>query len=257
MSGMSGTSVAMERFRDRVVLITGGASGIGRAAVSRFAQEGARVVLVDLESSDGEALAADLRGEGHDVTLVAASVTDEAAVEAVYRDVRDQHGRLDVLVNNAGIVLESFGATTPLAEWRQVLEVNLDGAFLMARSAIPLMVESGGGAIVNLASMLGHVSVPGAASYVASKHAVVGLTKSLALEHARDGVRVNAVCPGFIKTPMIALDIELDPTLPGRHPIGRLGEPEEVVAVVAFLASDEASFVTGSSYVVDGGYTVQ
>ena len=250
-------SVAMKRFEDRVVLITGGASGIGRAAVSRFAEEGARVVLVDLDSSEGEVLAGTLRGDGHDVTFVAASVTDETAVARLYQWLRDEHGRLDVLVNNAGIVLESFAATTSLAEWRQVLEVNLDGAFLMARSPIPLMVDSGGGAIVTMASMLGRVAIPGASSYVVSKHAIEGLTKAMALEHAADGIRVNAVCPGFVNTPMVALDIELDSTLPERHPLGRVAEPEEIVAVVAFLASDEASFVTGASYVVDGGYTAQ
>jgi NAD(P)-dependent dehydrogenase (short-subunit alcohol dehydrogenase family) len=140
-------------------------------------------------------------------------------------------------------------------QWRHVLDVNLDGAFLMARSAVSLMIGAGGGAIVNTASIYGRVASPGVASYVAGKHALEGLTKSLALEHAKDGIRVNAVCPGYVKTPMV--DVDWDPTLPDRHPMGRLAEPDEVVAVVAFLASDEASFVTGASYAVDGGYTAQ
>jgi NAD(P)-dependent dehydrogenase (short-subunit alcohol dehydrogenase family) len=247
----------MRRFESKVVLVTGGASGIGRAAVRRFAAEGAAVVIVDLDERRGHELEAELHDSGASATFVAASVAVENEVAAVYQRVRTEHDRLDVLVNNAGLALESWGASTTLAAWRQVLEVNLDGAFLMARYAIALMLETGGGSIVNTASMLGHVGTPGATSYVASKHAVEGLTKNLALEHAADGIRVNAVCPGYINTPMVEEDLEADPTLPGRHPLGRLGEPEEVAAVVAFLASGEASFVTGASYVVDGGYTVQ
>lgn len=247
----------MARFEGKVALITGGASGIGAAAARRFAYEGARVVIVDVNEPAGTQLAEELRGEGHEVVFCAASVTDETAIATVYERVRSQYGRLDVLFNNAGVAAESFGATTSLAEWRRVLDVNLDGAFLMAKSAVRLMIESGGGAIVNTASIYGRVASPGAASYVASKHAIEGLTKSLALEHAAEGIRVNAVCPGYVKTAMVQLDIEQDPTLTERHPLGRLAEPEEIVAVVAFLASDEASFVTGASYLVDGGYTAQ
>ncbi len=247
----------MRRFEDKVVVVTGGASGIGLAMVRRFAVEGARVVLVDVAQDDGHAVETTMRADRLDVAFRAASVTDEAAVVRLYAWLGSTYGRLDVLVNNAGIAVESFGAATRYEDWRRVLDVNLDGVFLMSRYAIPLLAGSGGGAIVNTSSMLGQVSVQGATSYVVSKHGVDGLTKSLALEHAADGIRVNAVCPGFINTPMIQADIEADPTLPGRHPLGRLGQPEEVAAVAAFLASDDASFVTGASYLVDGGYTAQ
>ncbi|NBE49991.1 SDR family oxidoreductase [Streptomyces sp. YC537] len=247
----------MRRFDGKVVVVTGGASGIGLAGVRRFAGEGARVVLVDVDEDGGEKAEAELRGQGHDVTFHRASVTDEAAVTALHAMVRARYGRLDGLFNNAGIAVESFGAATSYDDWRRVLQVNLDGAFLMARSAVALMAEGAGGAIVNTSSMLGRVSTIGATSYVVSKHGVDGLTRSLALEHAAAGIRVNAVCPGFVNTPMVQADIEADPGLPARHPLGRLGEPEEVAAVAAFLASDDASFVTGATYLVDGGYTAQ
>ncbi len=191
----------MERFLDRVVLVTGGASGIGKAAARRFAEEGARVLVVDHNAETGKLAETELRNLGLEVTFHRASVTDEDDMAALSQVLAADYGRLDVLFNNAGVVDESFIATTPLADWRRVLDVNLDGAFLMARMAVPHLVASGGGAIVNTASIYGLVAIPGAASYVVSKHAIEGLTKTLALECAADGIRVNAVCPGWVNTP--------------------------------------------------------
>ncbi|MFF1832349.1 SDR family NAD(P)-dependent oxidoreductase [Paenarthrobacter sp. NPDC058040] len=246
------------RFESKVVLITGAASGIGRAAAERFAEEGASVVAVDINRQAGETTAHQLRDAGYDVAFLQASVTAEKEVERLFAQVKTQYGRLDVLFNNAGIAEESFVVSTKLDDWRRVMAVNVDGAFLMSKHAIRLMLESGdGGAIVNTSSILGHVGFAGAASYNVSKHAVEGLTKSLALEHAGDGIRVNSVCPGWVNTPMGMADVELDPTIPSQHPIGRIAEPREIAAAVAFLAGDDASFITGTSLMVDGGITAR
>lgn len=245
----------MIRFAGRVAVVTGAASGIGAAVVDRLASEGARVIAVDLDEPAGKEQEDDQRAKGHNVEFMPASVADEAAVAGVFGSVRSRYDRLDVLVNNAGIALESFVATTELADWRTILNVNLDGMFLMSKAAIPLMLESGGGAIVNTSSICGHVAVAGAASYNVSKHGIEGLTKTLALEHARDRIRANTVCPGYVNTPMGRADVEADPTIPDQHPMGRLAEPSEIAAAIAFLASPDASFITGTSLLVDGGYT--
>lgn len=251
------SSSSEERFAGRVAVVTGGASGIGLATTKRLVEGGARVVIVDINAEMGKEVVAELRGEGFEVAFSLTSVTDEAAVRQLFETIKEQYGRVDILINNAGLALDSLGAHTPFEEWRTVLGVNLDGVFLMAKYAITLMTQTGGGVVVNTSSMLGHIAFQGASSYVVSKHGVEGLTKALAIEHAKDNVRVTAVCPGFINTPMAAELAEADPGLAGKHALGRLGEPEEVAALIAFLASDEASFITGTSHFVDGGYSVQ
>lgn len=245
----------MNRYDGRVVVVTGAASGIGLAAADRFATEGAHVVGVDVDAARGAQLEREQRAQGRDVRFIKASVSDEAAVAELFAQIRRDHGRVDALFNNAGIAAESFVASTSHDDWRKILDVNLDGTFLMAKAAIPLMVENGGGAIVNTSSICGHIAVAGAASYNVSKHAIEGLTKTLALEHARHNIRANTICPGYVNTPMGRADLEADPSIPARHPLGRLAEPEEIAAAAAFLASDDASFITGTSLLVDGGYT--
>ena len=247
----------MARFAGRVVVVTGGAAGIGAAASALLAREGAAVHVVDVNTEQGRAFETDMRNQGRDVTFIHGSVADEDSVAQIYSVIDADHGRLDVLVNNAGIALESFGASTSLADWRAVLSVNLDGAFLMCKHAIPLMKSSGGGSIVCTSSICGHIATEGAFSYNASKHAIEGLTKSLALEHARDGIRVNTVCPGYVNTAMGRADVAADPSIPLQHPLGRLAEPQEIANAIAFLASDDASFITGTSLLVDGGYTAR
>jgi NAD(P)-dependent dehydrogenase (short-subunit alcohol dehydrogenase family) len=238
---------------DRVGLVTGGASGIGEAVARSFADAGATVVVVDLDEDAAGKVAADLAG---DATGEAVDVSDADAVRALIDRVVERYGRLDVAVNNAGI----GGPAEPVGEypvegWRKVLSVNLDGVFYSMRYEIPAMLRGGGGSIVNMASILGSVGFAQAAAYVSAKHGVVGLTRTAALEYSEQGIRVNAVGPGFIRTPLLSEDV-IDAVTP-LHPIGRIGEPEEVATLVTFLASDEASFVSGSYYTVDGAYTAR
>jgi NAD(P)-dependent dehydrogenase (short-subunit alcohol dehydrogenase family) len=250
--------------QDRAVLITGAASGIGRATALEAHAEGARLLLSDVDDDGGQAVAAEIAGQGGTAIFARCDVTSEAEVEALVARASDEFGRLDGAFNCAGI-LGTVGLTTDTSydAWRRILEVDLNGVFLCTKHELRAMADQGSGAILNMASAAGLIGWPGACGYVAAKHGVVGLTKSAALEFAPQGIRVNAICPSYTETPMVADLFEnllggdhayVDAAL-ANHPIGRFAKPTEIAAACVWLLSDKASFVTGAAMSVDGGYT--
>ena len=257
--------MSKNRFEGKVAVVTGGASGIGRATVEGFLAEGAKVAIVDISEDSGAKTVSELKGQGHDPMLVVGDVTSSKDVKRIVSEVLGRFGRIDILFSNAGILVEGTVEEVPEEQWDRIMAVNVKGVFLMAKEVIPVMLRQGGGVVVNNASCSGLVGDRGAIAYNTSKGAVVIMTKCLALDYALKNVRVNCICPGEIETPMFLQEVSTRGTdveeyrkeIAAYHPIGRLGRPKEVANTVLFLASDDASFITGAAVSVDGGYTSQ
>lgn len=250
----------MKSLEGKVAIITGAASGIGEATARLFAEEGARVVVSDIDEEKGQNVAGEIKKNGGEATFIKADASKAEDNEKLVSQTLKKYGELHVAINNAGIGGPlSPTADYPLEDWHKVINLNLNGVFYGVKYQIPAMQKSGGGSIVNIASILGQVGTQQSPAYVTAKHGVVGLTKAAALEYAQENIRINSVGPGYINTPLVrnTLDEETIENLKGMHPVGRLGESEEVAELILWLASDKASFVTGTYYAVDGGYLAQ
>ena len=248
------------QFAGKVVLVTGGAAGIGKATVEAFAREGATVVVSDVNAADGQAVADAVVAQGGQATFIACDVAKGSEVEAMLAQIKEGYGRLDCAFNNAGIEIEQHKLADGKEEvFDSIMDVNVKGVWQCMRYQIPLMLAQGGGAIVNTASVAALGAAPKMSIYAASKHAVLGLTRSAAVEYGKKNIRINAVCPAVIDTEMFRRAAAIDPRkadfAAGMHPVGRIGKAEEIAAAVLYLCSDGAAFTTGIALPVDGGAT--
>jgi NAD(P)-dependent dehydrogenase (short-subunit alcohol dehydrogenase family) len=255
----------VDRVKGKVAIVTGGASGIGKATASLLAREGARVVVADVNEAGGKKVAEEIKREGGEALFVKHDVTSEQEWGEVIKKTLAEFGKLDILVNNAGVIFARKIEDTPLEEWRWLMSVNLDGVFLGTKYAAGAMKQSGGGSIINLSSLAGLVgTIDDTSAYCASKGGVRLFTKAAALEFSKAGhnynIRVNSVHPGVVATPLsepLLKEEALRKSIEGRHPIGYLGEPIDIAYAILYLASDESKFATGAELVVDGGWTAQ
>ena len=252
----------IEDFIGKTVLITGGASGIGKKTAFCFSKHGANVIFADYNEELGKQTEIDLKNAGAQVEFIKCDVTKEKEIDALFDFIKNKSDRLDFAFNNAGVASNAGKLTHeyPADEFKRIIDINITGVWNCMKREIEIMLEQGGGAIVNAASILGLVGMPTAISYVASKHAVIGMTKTAALEYATKGIRVNAVCPGYIDTPMLEKNDIKEGTriyerLRKMHAMRRLGKAEEIAQAVLFLCSDKSSFMTGQELVIDGGFT--
>lgn len=250
----------MKSLENKVAIVTGAGSGIGKAVAFTFAAEGAKVVVSDINEAHGNAVVEEIKKNGGDAFFIKADTSKAAENDNLVKQTLAHYGALHIGVNNAGIGGEAAPTGEyPVESWEKVIAINLTGVFYGLRYQIPAVLKSGGGSIINMASILGQVGTKFSPAYVAAKHGVVGLTKSAALEYADQKIRINSVGPGYIKTPLLEehLSTEQMEGLVKLHPIGRLGEAQEIAELVLWLASDKASFVTGTYYAADGGYLAQ
>lgn len=251
----------MKQLENKIAIVTGGTSGIGRSTAVALAAAGAKVVVAGRREAEGNETVKLVAEAGGEASFVQTDVTKEEDIAKLIAETVNQHGRLDIAFNNAGV--EALGPITDLteADYRKVFDINVWGVLASIKHEVPAMLKSGGGSIINTSSIAGHVGMAGASIYIASKHAVEGITKTSALELAKEGIRVNAVAPGAIETDMIdrfaGKEGEMRDYLTSLHPMGRLGRPQEIADAVVWLASNQSSFVTGQSILVDGGFIAQ